>query len=258
MHPERKRYAIVRDVPRSFDRCLKNPQFVDQPIDLELARRQHRAYCAALAEADLELISLPADDRFPDCCFVEDTALVVGGTAVMLHMGAASRVGEEVAVREALSRYLTVVELKPPHTVDGGDVLTCGRQVFVGRTSRTSRAGRRSLREALTPLDHEVTPEPVSDVLHLKSSCSLLPDGALLIVPAHFPADAFADFERVVVAREDAYSANCLAVNGQVLMSSGFDRTREMLAARGLPPVELDMSEFRKANGSLTCLSILF
>jgi dimethylargininase len=251
------RRALVRDVPDSFDACLKNPAFAQRSIDVARARSQHAAYRAALAAAGLEVIALPADPGHPDCCFVEDTALVADDLAVILPLGTPERVGEEGPVRDALARFLAVRELTPPARIDGGDVLRLGRTLHVGLTARTNMEACRQLREIVAPRGLEVAPVPVTGILHLKSAVTALPEGRLLVSPGHVPAGSFEGCGIVEIAPGEEYAANCLAVGQTVLFAAGHPHTATRLRGEGLKLVELEMSEFRLANGSLTCLSIL-
>jgi dimethylargininase len=249
------KYAIVRDVPDSFDWCIKpDPAAV---IDVGLAKKQHGTYKNTLQKLGLELMIIASDDRYPDCCFVEDTAIIVGEAAVVPSMGAPSRIGEEVEVRNVLAGYKSLLEVNLPAMMDGGDVLLIDKKIFVGLSKRTNREAVSHLQE-ISPAGYEVIAVPLAGVLHLKSACTYLGDDCVLMCKGHFDDDVFTAYNKIVVHPEDAYSANCLAVNDRVLISNGFPRTRSALEAAGFDTIEMDMSEFRKAGGSLTCLSILF
>jgi dimethylargininase len=248
------KYAIVRGVPDSFDWCIKPDPTA--AIDIGLAKEQHNTYKSTLAKLGLELVTVTADDRYPDCCFVEDTAIVAGGSAVVLSMGAPSRVGEEVEVRKVLAEYKTLHEIYPPATMDGGDALLIDKKLFVGWSRRTNREAAAELEKIAS--GYEVITVPLAGVLHLKSACTYLGDNCVLVCKGHFDENILSTYRKIYVYPEDAYSANCLAVNGKVLISKGFPRTRSAVEAAGFDAIEMDMSEFRKAGGSLTCLSILF
>jgi len=250
--------AIVRGVPQTFDRCIR-PHGETDAIDVGLAREQHADYCATLEKLGVELSVLDADDRYPDCCFVEDTAVVVGDVAFVCEMGADTRRGEQDVVVGELERNAgrTTVRLEAPATMDGGDVILSGDKLFVGLTARTNESAVRQLEKTLRPRGVDVVGVPVSGVLHLKSACTPVAPGAFLISEPFAGAEAFAGYERLVVPRDEAYAANCLAVNGTVVLSDGFPRAREIVESRGIPTEALVMSEFRKGGGSLTCLSIL-
>jgi dimethylargininase len=253
---DRLRRAVVRGVPDTYPSCIRPPGETS-PIDVTLARRQHERYCSVLEALGMELTRLEADNRYPDCCFVEDTAVVAGGTAVICHMGAPGRRGEEAAVAGALSA-LPLYRLAPPATLDGGDVISDGRRMFVGLTERTNLAAARSLEKLLGPMAIDVVAVPVAGFLHLKSACTLLAPGLLLVSGTMADAAPFAGYERLVVPEEESYAANCLSVGGVAIVSEGFPRTRELIESCGIPTETVATTEFRKGGGSLTCLSVLF
>ncbi|HUS31351.1 MAG TPA: arginine deiminase family protein [Kofleriaceae bacterium] len=249
--------ALVRDVSPSFANalCAVTP---DPPIELALAKAQHREYQLALLECGLELRMLgPSDD--PDACFVEDTAVVASDVALISRPGAPSRRAETVTVAAALERDVQLVRMDAPATLDGGDVMRVGKTIFVGRSARTNEAGIARLAEVFEPRGFRVVPVAMpAGVLHLKSCCAPLGDDRITLADGSIPADAFGDVHVVRVPVDESYAANCLAVSGSVLCAKGYPRTRDALAAAGFDTVELDTSEFRKADGALTCLSILF
>jgi dimethylargininase len=251
----RHTHAIVRGVAATFDDCIK-PQGEVGAVDLGRARGQHAAYCALFEKLGLVLRRLDADDRHPDCCFVEDTAIVAADWGVVCEMAEASRRGEERAVVEALSGR-RLHRLQPPATIDGGDAIVHGDTMFVGLTARTNQAAVRQLDAILATEGVAVVPVPVEGVLHLKSACTPIAPGLFLVSEALAGAEAFADCEKLVVPRDESYAANCLSVNGTVVVTDGFPRTGELIASRGFPVESLSMTEFRKCGGSLTCLSIL-
>ena len=203
-----------------------------------------------------DLVRLEADDRYPDCCFVEDTAIVIDSLAVFCEMGAPSRRGEQPAVAAALEGY-EIVRLISPATMDGGDVLRDGNTLFVGLTERTNEAAVAQLGELFSPLSVDVKPVRVSDVLHLKSACTRLGPGLFLISESLAAAGEFSLYDLVVVPDGESYATNCLAAGESVIISDGFPETKALIEARGMSVISLDMSEFRKGGGSLTCLSIL-
>jgi dimethylargininase len=249
------RHAIVRSVCDRFVDCIR-PAGSTDTIDVDLARAQHAAYLDVLRGHGLDIVRVGADERYPDCCFVEDTAVVVGPLAVVCNMAAPTRRGEEAAVERELTRARPVRHVGWPATVDGGDVVCMGRRVLVGLGERTNAEAVLQLR-ALLGERYTVSPVEVSGVLHLKSACTPLDDRTLLVDPTRVDTHALAGFDLVEVPPEEGYAANCLALGGRVVVSSGYPGTRERVAAYGVEVVELDMSEFRKAGGSLTCLSIL-
>lgn len=254
--PDKIKRAVVRGVASTYDRCIR-PESSWEPIDVGLARKQHAAYTAALAALGFDLVRLDADDRFPDCCFVEDTAIVAGSLAVFCEMGAPSRRGEQGAVMEALSD-LEQIRLEGPATLDGGDVIRDGDTLFVGLTERTNRAALDALGAALAPRGKSVRPVAVSGALHLKSLCTRLAPGLFVITESFARTGAFSQYERVVIPDGESYAANCLASGGRAVVSDGYPETRRRIESAGIETIPVEMSEFRKGDGSLTCLSILF
>jgi dimethylargininase len=252
----RFRRAIVRRIPDSFVRAVREHAAV--PIDMERARTQHAAYVSALRGAGLDLIDLPPLDRHPDCCFVEDTAVVVGEVALATRPGHASRRGEVDSIAQLLSLFLGRLErMTEPAQLDGGDCLRVGQRLFVGRSGRSNPEGIAKLRATFEPAGVEVVEVPVAGLLHLKCACSPIDDRRVLLAEESLPAVAFPGLEVVPVPRQEAYAANCLCVNGVALVPAGHERTARLLEREGLRVVPLEMSEARKADGALTCQSIL-
>jgi dimethylargininase len=248
--------AIVRDLPDTFDRAIQ-PSAAAPSIDVELAREQHRLYCRALEHAGLSLIRLAADDRFPDCCYVEDTAIVVGEKAVIAAPGAASRRGETVAVEAALRDYKQLHRIEAPATLDGGDVLSIDKRIYVGLSGRTNEGSVEQLEAILSRGTYEIIPVEVHDILHLKSACTHLGGDVITWLSGHLDDHAFARYTKIVVPAEEAHAANCLSVNGVVLVPAGAPSTRAKIEEAGFETIELDISESRKAGGGLTCSSII-
>lgn len=250
--------AIVRLPAATFERCIRPEGSVD-PIDRALAVRQHDAYVAVLAARGIDVIRVDADDRYPDCCFVEDPVVIVGGTAVVCEMASEARRGEGDALAPVLSPLRRIHHLQPPATMDGGDVIRMGGRIFIGLSRRTNAAAVDQVRTVAAREGIAVTAVAVGGVLHLKSACTALDDDTLLIDRRHADPSAFAGKRLVDVPADESYAANALALGDTVVVSAGFPRTRDRVASAlsGVDVVELGMSEFRKAGGSLTCLSIL-
>jgi dimethylargininase len=243
-------------VPSTFGQAI-TPRAPAQPIDIRLAREQHLRYCSALRGAGLGLIKIESDDRFPDCVFVEDTAVVVGGKAIIAEMAAESRRGETDAVEQRLSEFLEIHYIQPPGTLDGGDVLRIDTRVFVGLSKRTNRQAADQLAEILGPDGFDIVPVPVHHVLHLKSACSHVGEDIILLRAGYLDEAAFDAYRTIIVPETEPQAANCLSINGRVLIPTGAPRTRAMLNEHGYTTVELEISESRKAAGLLTCSSII-
>jgi dimethylargininase len=226
--------------------------------DWELAVEQHRAYCAALERCGLEVIELEALPGLPDGCFVEDAAVVVEDVAVCTIPGALTRRGEVADLAAALEQYMPVAPLTPPATLDGGDVLVVGQRMYVGVSARSNIHGAEQLGRVALDKGYAWTPVPVDAGLHLKSSVNWV-DRYVLVTTAGF-ADlpAFQDFEILVTEPDEDYACNCLNINGTIIMAAGYPATRKLVDSLGMPVIELDMSEFRKMDGGLTCLSVRF
>jgi dimethylargininase len=226
--------------------------------DYHLLLRQHQAYARLLAAAGLEIVSLPPESAYTDAYFVEDPAVVTPEVAVITRPGALSRRGEEESLAPVLARYKPLARIEPPGTVEGGDVLEAGGRWFIGVSERTNEDGARQLGRILESSGHPWTLVPVAAGLHLKSSVNDLGDG-LIIVTAELEAqEPFRAFRRIIPAPEEAYAANALRVNGRIILAAGFPSVRRQLDQCGLPVLEIEVSEVRKMDGGLTCMSLRF
>jgi dimethylargininase len=254
---EKAQYAVVRGVSRNYERCIQE-NGVNNRIDLQLAGEQHQRYCQTLQQLGLTLIKVDADDNLPDCCFVEDTAIIAGETTIITRMQAPSRALETIEVKKLLANYKTTKEILPPGFIDGGDVLRINKKIYIGISERTNREAVEQVRALVAKEGYEVIPVEIKGTLHLKTVCTYLGEGVMVIASGHFEQNVFAGYKKITVPGEEAYSANCLAVNGKVIVPGGYPRTREYIEKEGFKTVEVDISEFRKGNGGLTCLSIIF
>jgi dimethylargininase len=249
--------AVTRGVPSSIARCELT--FLErEPIDVDRAVAQHADYATLLRELGLEVVEIPADPAYPDCCFVEDVAVVLDGLAVLTRPGAASRRGEIPAVEEVLTRFRPLARVEAPATLEGGDVLAVGRTLFVGSSPRSNAAGLERLRELAEPRGYRVIAVPVTGCLHLKSAVTALDDGRVLANPAWIDSAPLRSLEVVPVAPEEPGAANVLRVRDAIVAHPGFPRTLERVAALGYDVRPLDVSEFLKAEAALTCKSLLF
>jgi|SRR5579859_3310367 len=230
--------------------------------DVALARTQHAAYCAALERCGLALTVLPADDALPDSTFVEDTAVLRADTAILTRPGAAARAGEVARVAPALRKaFAQMRTIDPPGTVDGGDVCQCGDHFLIGLSGRTNAEGARQLAALL--LQQGCSADTIDirglpGILHLKSALTYLGAGRIAVMAALAAHPALERFQRLLVAPDETYAANCLRLNEHVLIAAGFPHFAADLAALGIATIALDMSEFRKMDGALTCLSLRF
>lgn len=249
------RYALVRPVPDSYNRCVRTNV---EKIDVALARRQHAMYCEALEERGLKLVWVDADDSLPDSCFVEDTAIVFTEKAVICNMNAKSRVNEVTEVAKVLERFREVHYIESPAIIDGGDVLKIEERAFVGLSARTNLQAVQQLRKILEDDKIKIVPVDVHNVLHLKSACTYLGRYWVILSEGHFDTSILQGLRKIVVPKGEEYTADCLAINGAVLMAEGYPETRKLLEKEGFPIRELAISEFRKGEGALTCLSIVW
>jgi dimethylargininase len=224
-------------------------------VDVALARDQHAAYAGALAAGDWTVRQAPAAADCPDSVFIEDMVVVCEDLAVLTRPGAPARRAELAGVAEtAASLGLRTARIDEPGTLDGGDVLQVGRTVYAGRGGRTNGAGIRQLRALLAPLGRTVIGVPMTNVLHLKSAVTALPDGTFLLLPDLVPAGLFP------AVRPVAEESGCHVVPlgaDQVLIAASAPRTAELLDDLGFTPVVVDISEFEKLEGCVTCLSVL-
>ena len=256
--PTQDLVAIVRDVASSIERC-ELTHIAREPIDLGRARVQHEDYIDGLGRNGVEVVRLEADEAYPDCCFVEDTALVFDELAVLTMPGAQSRRGEVASVARALERFRSTIErIALPATLDGGDVLAVSRRIFVGRTTRTNDAGIEALRGFVAPYGYSVTAVAVPGCLHLKSAVSAVDDRTLLANRAWLEASRLDGFQILEVAPEEPGAANVLRVGDELWAHAGYPRTSERLSRAGHQVVPMDISEFVKAEAALTCKSLLF
>jgi len=248
--------AVVRQVPSSYAQAL-SAHAPDEPVDVARARAQHAAYRAALTACGVSVIDLPADEAHPDCCFVEDTAVIAAGIAIVTHPGAPSRRGEVDAIASELEGRVRVVRMAGPATLDGGDCMRVGALIFVGHSARTNQAGIARMITTFEPHGFRIVPvELPAGILHLKSVCAPLGEDRITLAEG-MPRDAFADLDIVAIPAAETYAANVLAIGDRVLVSAGYPRTLEALSRADYSCIPLEMSEFRKADGALTCLSLL-
>jgi dimethylargininase len=251
-----KSVAITRAVSPALAAC-ELTLLERVPIDVELARTQHRAYEAALIEAGYLVERLDTSPELPDSVFVEDIAVVLDEVAIITRPGAESRRRETPAVAEALAAYRPLHEIQPPGTLDGGDVLITGRRVFVGRSSRTNEAALGQVRQVLERFGYTVSGTVVRSCLHLKSAVTALADDMLLVNRQWIDPAAFEGFTLVEVDPSEPLAANALRLDDRIVFSSAFPRTAERIARRGLRLHTVDASEVAKAEGAVTCCSLI-
>lgn len=251
------RIAMTRSVSDAITRC-ELTHVARAPIDVNAARTQHAAYEAALAGLGCRVTRLPDLPDQPDAVFVEDTAVVLDEIAVITHPGAPSRRPETASVAEALARYRSLCWIQPPATLDGGDVLVLGRDVFVGLSGRTSVEGVTQLRRVLEPFGYEVSGLEVNGCLHLKSAASRVADRAVLVNADWIDVRRFTGVDVIEVDPAEPFAANALRIGATVLHSDMHPRTRERLERNAITTQVIDVSELAKAEAGVTCCSIVF
>jgi dimethylargininase len=250
------RRAITREISAAITRC-ELTHLSREPIDVDRARRQHDAYEQCLADAGYRVTRLAADGEIPDSVFVEDIAVVFEELAFITRPGAASRRAETAAVADVLRPVRLLHSIEPPGTIDGGDVLTVRRRVFIGESERTNAEAIAQMRHTLTPLGYTVIPVAVRQCLHLKSAVTALDDDTLLINRQWAPSDAFRSFRLIDVDPVEPMGANALRLHDRVVYPTTFPRTRARLEEQGLRVVDVDVSEIAKAEGAVTCCSLI-
>lgn len=228
------------------------------PIDTALALEQHRAYQRTLATLGCHVLVLDAEPALPDAVFVEDVAVVVDELAVMTRPGAQSRRAESASVAERLGRYRSLHRIEAPGTLDGGDVLRIGRTLYVGQSARSNAAGIEQLRALLAPFGYAVQAVPIRGCLHLKSAVTAVADDTVLLQPAWVDAEAFSAYRVIEVDPAEEHAANVLRIGDAVVMPSCFPLTRRRLADAGIKVTTVDVSELQKAEGAVTCCSLVF
>ena len=249
--------ALTREVSPAITQC-ELTHLAREPIDLNIARAQHADYERALAALACSVQRLPSGAEMPDSVFIEDVAIVLDELAVITRPGAPSRRGECLVVEQALAAYRPLVGIDGPGTVDGGDVLVVGHSIFVGVSSRTNREGVDQLRKHVAERGYSVRTVTVTGCLHLKSAVTAVSNHELLINPKWVPIEEFSEFDMIDVDPGEAYGANIVRVGDGLLYPRAFPRTRDRLAARGFDVTSVDVSELAKAEGAVTCCSLIF
>jgi len=254
------RHAIVRLPGANFADGLTTVDLGTPSLDRVVA--QHARYCEALRECGLALTTLAPDLHHPDSTFVEDTAIVTPRGAILTRPGAPSRLEEVEAIRPAIESFFPNPDaIHAPGTVDGGDICEAEDHFFIGLSLRTNEEGARQLAACLARFGYTSSTIDIrgqSGILHLKSGISFIGSNTLVVMEQMAGLPAFAGFDLIRVSPSESYAANCVRVNECVLVAEGFPRFTADLEARGFHPLVLDMSEFRKMDGGLSCLSLRF
>jgi len=249
--------AITRQVSPAINRC-ELTHIAREPIDHERACAQHNQYEDALRSLGMNVISLAAETDLPDSVFVEDVALVLDDCAVMLNPGASSRRPEVASVERALSAYRDIFRIQPPGTVDGGDILRVGKTIYIGLSSRSTEDAIKQVKAIIEPRGYKVRAVNVTGCLHLKSAVTQVSEDTLLINPDWVSKESFSQIQFIEVDPSEPYAANAVLVDDMIIYPSSFPKTCAKLQATGIRMIIVDADELAKAEGAVTCCSLIF
>ena len=250
-------HAIVRRPGRNFSRGITTANLGAPNYQKSL--RQHRAYCKVLERCGLKLMVLDPDLLHPDAPFVEDTAIIAGKLAMITRLGDVRRRGEEERISGILAGTFGIRTIQPPGSIDGGDVLKINNHFYVGISQRTNESGAKQLSSFLLEEGFTSSFVPVVNSLHLKTGATYIGNNTIIATQEFARMEEFGKFRIVVVNPDDSYAANCLLVNGNLLIPANFPNAKERIQEISkIDIIEVQMSEFQKMNGGLTCLSIIF
>jgi dimethylargininase len=254
------RHAIVRTPGENFADGLTSAERGKPEFSRVLA--QHAAYCDALRQCGVEVLRLDADLEHPDCTFVEDTAVLTKNSAILTRPGASTRLGEVTGIRQTLEAFYSLIhKIEAPGTLDGGDICEAGTHFFLGISHRTNPEGAAQLGKLLADEGYTssmIDIRSMTSILHLKSGIAYLDNNNLVVMQELAEREEFQGYNLIRVPTEENYACNCVLVNDRVLLPSGFPWSNSVLTDRGYQPLLLDMSEFRKMDGGLSCLSLRF
>lgn len=249
--------AITRGVSRSITACELTYRSREH-IDYGKAAFQLQLYCQLLRKWGVDLMTMPANETYPDGCFVQDTAIILDEVCVMASMGAEARRGEVSEVERMVSRFRRIQRIFPPATLDGGDVVQIGKRLFVGLSSRTNARGIAALGQIVESFGYTVVPVRVNGGLHLTTGCGIVNEETVLLNPRWLDASPFIGLRQLHVPEEEPWAANTIRIDQNLCLERGAPRTMDLVQCYVRTIETLDISEFRKAEGSLSCLSIIF
>ena len=245
--------VVVRKIPNSYP-GLYLPKGIH--IDLNLAREQHNQYIKALLWLGLNVEVVPADEKYPDCVFIEDTAVIHRNRALITHMGSKYRRGEIEETKKYFQKTHELFLMKSPALLESGDILVTKNEVYVGISNVTNNLALEYLKIIFD--SYTIIPVPVTKTLHLKSACSYIGKNTILICEDLLKTNQFNQFDKILVPKEESYACNCIAFNNKVLVPEGAEKTISMIKNKGFKIKTVPISEFLKGEGSLTCLSIIY
>lgn len=248
--------AVTRDISPRFNEC--EITHIDRaPIDLDIARAQHSQYVNTLRQLGCEVLELPAEADLPDSVFVEDAAFILPQAAVITRPGADSRKPETESIIQALSPHTKLLHVREPATIDGGDVLVIGKNIFIGLSTRSNQEAIRQLNELLNEDGYTVTGVQMHDCLHLKSAVTRVDDDTLLINKNWVDTHHFEQYELIEIDPSEPHAANCLPIGDSIIYPTSFPKTSAKLTARGCKIVSVEVDELAKAEGAVTCCSLI-
>jgi dimethylargininase len=250
------RLAITRDVSPRFNEC--EITHIDRmPIDIETAQTQHHGYVQALKELGYAVLELPAEPDLPDSVFVEDAAVILPDVALITQPGADSRKPETESIARALRPYRELVFIESPGSVDGGDVLVLGKNIYVGLSTRSNQAAIDQMNEKLGKYGYKTQGVEMHDCLHLKTAVTRVDDRTLLINRKWVDMENFEGFELIDVDTSEPFAANCLPVGDAIIFPVAFPKTSAKLVAHGYKIKPVIVDELAKAEGAVTCCSLI-
>ncbi|MFN2531841.1 MAG: dimethylarginine dimethylaminohydrolase family protein [Pyrinomonadaceae bacterium] len=249
--------AITRGVSRTIAACQLTYRSRVH-IDYEKASSQLECYRQLLRKWDVDQLTMPANHTYPDACFVQDTAVILDELCVIASMGAEARRGEVSEVERMVSRFRSIHRIIHPATLDGGDVVQFGKRLFVGLSTRTNARGIAALGQIVEPFGYTIVPVPVNGGLHLTTGCGIVNDETVLLNPRWLDASAFRTLRQLHVPEEEPWAANTIRVDNAVCLEEEAPRTIDLVQPYADTVDTLDISEFRKAEGSLSCLSLIY
>lgn len=248
--------AITRAVSSRFNEC--EITHIDRtPIDINIARQQHHEYIQALSKIGCQVIELPEERDMPDSVFVEDTAFILPEVAVITRPGADSRKPETESIIQALSSYRPLVHVTAPATVDGGDVLVLGKNIYIGMSTRSTMEAVIQLQNLLDHYGYQVTGVALTDCLHLKTAVTRVDVKTLLINKKWVDPEHFTGCELIEVDASEPFGANCLPVNDAIIYAATFPETQKKLEKKGFKIINVNLDELAKAEGAVTCCSLI-
>lgn len=253
--------AITKKPCRALIDGISTAQFGEGTPVYEDAVKQHNKYVETLKSLGLEVLDLEADERYPDSCFVEDPAVVMEKCAVITNPARDSRNGEKVEILEPIRNFYDdsqIFYIEAPGTMEGGDIMRVGDHFYVGLSDRTNEEGARQFNEIVTQFGYTSSTVPVTEGLHLKDFVIYLENNNMLVTSVMDKEPSFAEFNRFVIEPDELYAINSLYINGTVLVPEGYPKTLKIIKDLGYPIKLVDTGEFRKIDGSLTCLSLRF